>query len=435
MDLSTYLLISIVYIPLNVFDLFIITRYMNTLYGLPRKGPYIKLLKIFIVLCASFLYAPYTALWGIAVLCIILLPFYNANKQKKFIFHITLVVLALTSLFTAFSLGESMALQDFYMGIFIIFLPHIIFFVICKLAGKVCAPTEVKLPYKMWLPLLAIPLISILGVAYISYLATHSSLSIEDTNMIQFPLLLMFLLVNIIVFYLYGKLSELVQKRVEGALFEQQLHLQEEHYQALINAHDQIRGVRHDMKNHLEAISILAGQHKDEEILRYLNDIVNQIELSDNTIFTGNSGIDAILNLKLSEAIRKGISISKSILVPHDLSIPFSDSVVILGNIFDNAIEACGRDHIKEPLICFKMQYIDSMLFIEIKNKTTSKNDPPNLLRSRKPDTAYHGLGLKNVRHIVERYNGTMNISIEDGFFTNKIILYGVQAKNDELPL
>lgn len=47
MDLSTYLLISIVYIPLNVFDLFIITRYMNTLYGLPRKGPYIKLLKIF----------------------------------------------------------------------------------------------------------------------------------------------------------------------------------------------------------------------------------------------------------------------------------------------------------------------------------------------------------------------------------------------------
>ena len=213
------------------------------------------------------------------------------------------------------------------------------------------------------------------------------------------------------------------------------IHLQEEHYQALINAHDQIRGIRHDMKNHLEAISILAGQHKDEEILRYLNDIVNQIEVSDNTIFTGNSGIDAILNLKLSEAIRKGISISKSILVPRDLSIPFSDSVVILGNIFDNAIEACGRDHIKEPLIYFKMQYVDSMLFIEIKNKTTSKNDPQNLLRSRKPDTAYHGLGLKNVRHIVERYNGTMNISIEDGFFTNKIILYGVQAKNDELPL
>lgn len=49
--------------------------------------------------------------------------------------------------------------------------------------------------------------------------------------------------------------------------------------------------------------------------------------------------------------------------------------------------------------------------------------------------STYHGLGLKNVRHIVERYNGTMNISIEDGFFTNKIILYGVQAKNDELPL
>ena len=111
MDFSTYLLLSLVYIPLNVFDLFIITRYMNTLYGPPQKGPYIKLLKIFIVLCASLIYAPYTALWGIAALCIILLPFYNANKQKKIIFHITLVVLALTSLFTAFSLGESYLMQ------------------------------------------------------------------------------------------------------------------------------------------------------------------------------------------------------------------------------------------------------------------------------------------------------------------------------------
>ena len=69
MDFSTYLLLSLVYIPLNVFDLFIITRYMNTLYGPPQKGPYIKLLKIFIVLCASLIYAPYTALWGIAALC------------------------------------------------------------------------------------------------------------------------------------------------------------------------------------------------------------------------------------------------------------------------------------------------------------------------------------------------------------------------------
>ena len=129
----------------------------------------------------------------------------------------------------------------------------------------------------MWFPLLAIPIISILGVAYISYLATHSSLSIEDSNMLQFPLLLMCLLVNIIVFYLYGKLSELVQKRVQSALFEQQLHLQEEHYQALISAHEQIRSIRHDMKNHLEAISLLGAEHKDREIGDYLNEITSQI--------------------------------------------------------------------------------------------------------------------------------------------------------------
>lgn len=329
-----------------------------------------------------------------------------------------------------------MTLPEFTMGAFVILCPHIIFFLICKLAEKVCAPTEVELPYTMWFPLLAIPIISILGVAYISYLATHSSLSIEDSNMLQFPLLLMCLLVNIIVFYLYGKLSELVQKRVQSALFEQQLHLQEEHYQALISAHEQIRSIRHDMKNHLEAISLLAAEHKDREIGEYLNEITSQIRLSDDTIFTGNSGIDAILNLKMNEAAVKRISVSNSILVPHNLSISFSDAVVVLGNIFDNAIEACERDHVKEPYICFKMQYVDSMLFIEIKNSIDHTPEAGKyLLSSRKDDAFYHGLGLKNVRHIIEKYSGTMNIDIQDNCFVNKIVLYGIQTKNDKVPM
>ena len=58
--------------------------------------------------------------------------------------------------------------------------------------------------------------------------------------MIQFPILVLFLSVNILVFYLYGKLSELVQEKVDKALFEQQLHLQETHYEALINAHEPV---------------------------------------------------------------------------------------------------------------------------------------------------------------------------------------------------
>ena len=149
MDISTYLLIAIAYIPLNVFDLYIISQYMNALYGFSRKGPYLKLAKIISVIGASFLCAPYTALWGIAVICNILLPFYNAGRQKKIIFQITLLVLAMTSLFTAFALGESMTLPEFTMGAFVILCPHIIFFLICKLAEKVCAPTEVELPYTM----------------------------------------------------------------------------------------------------------------------------------------------------------------------------------------------------------------------------------------------------------------------------------------------
>lgn len=54
MDISTYLLIAIAYIPLNIFDLYIISQYMNALYGFPRKGPYLKSAKIISVIGLHF---------------------------------------------------------------------------------------------------------------------------------------------------------------------------------------------------------------------------------------------------------------------------------------------------------------------------------------------------------------------------------------------
>ena len=70
------------------------------------------------------------------------------------------------------------------------------------------------------------------------------------------------------------------------------------------------------------------------------------------------------------------------------------------------------------------MQYVDSMLFIEIKNSIDHTPEAgKSLLSSRKDDAFYHGLGLKNVRHIIEKYSGTMNIDIQDNCFVNKIVL------------
>lgn len=427
-----YVLLSVIYIPLNFVDSLIICRYMEKLYGKAEKRKKFKLIQWLVILLSSFIFAPYTAVWGISVLSGLLLPFYSAPKQRKIIFHFTLVALSFAALFTAFSFGESMSLSENQLGIIIVFFPHIIFYLFCLLSGKVCSASNIVLPYKMWVPILLIPFASITGMAYTSYLATNSTLPISEANMIQFPILVLFLSVNILVFYLYGKLSELVQEKVDKALFEQQLHLQETHYEALINAHEQIRSIRHDIKNHIGTISYLAAKYHNSEIEQYLTDLSQQIGETDKTVYTGNSGIDAITSLKLTEAGKQGIKITESILIPKDLDISFAEAVILLGNLFDNAIEACIKIREKKPYIFFKLQYVNSMLYVEMKNSATDK---ANMLHSEKADPLFHGLGLKNICRVVDNYNGTMNTTFENGTFIVKIVLYGVKTKSNELPV
>lgn len=427
-----YVLLSVIYIPLNFVDSLIICRYMEKLYGKAEKRKKFRLIQWLVILLSSFIFAPYTAVWGISVLSGLLLPFYSAPKQRKIIFHFTLVALSFAALFTAFSFGESMSLSENQLGIIIVFFPHIIFYLFCLLSGKVCSASNIVLPYKMWVPILLIPFASITGMAYTSYLATNSTLPISEANMIQFPILVLFLSVNILVFYLYGKLSELVQEKVDKALFEQQLHLQETHYEALINAHEQIRSIRHDIKNHIGTISYLAAKYHNSEIEQYLTDLSQQIGETDKTVYTGNSGIDAITSLKLTEAGKQGIKITESILIPKDLDIPFAEAVILLGNLFDNAIEACIKIREKKPYIFFKLQYVNSMLYVEMKNSATDK---ANMLHSEKADPLFHGLGLKNICRVVDNYNGTMNTTFENGTFIVKIVLYGVKTKSNELPV
>ena len=385
-----YILLSIIYIPLNFVDSLIICRYMEKLYGKAEKSKKFRLIQWLVILLSSFIFAPYTAVWGISVLSGLLLPFYSAPKQRKIIFHFTLVALSFAALFTAFSFGESMSLSENQLGIIIVFFPHIIFYLFCLLSGKVCSASNIVLPYKMWVPILLIPFASITGMAYTSYLATNSTLPISEANMIQFPILVLFLSVNILVFYLYGKLSELVQEKVDKALFEQQLHLQETHYEALINAHEQIRSIRHDIKNHIGTISYLAAKYHNSEIEQYLTDLSQQIGETDKTVYTGNSGIDAITSLKLTEAGKQGIKITESILIPKDLDISFAEAVILLGNLFDNAIEACIKIREKKPYIFFKLQYVNSMLYVEMKNSATDK---ANMLHSEKQTRCFMDWG------------------------------------------
>lgn len=142
--------------------------------------------------------------------------------------------------------------------------------------------------------------------------------------------------------FLRHLIFELVDKRT----LRYQSDLLEKHYEEVQNMYQQIRGWRHDYHNHIQTMKAHLAMGKLEELEAYLNELDTDLNTVDTVIKTGNVMVDAILNSKISVAAAKGIAINAKAIVPQELNTSLSevDLCLIIGNLIDNAIEACMSD-------------------------------------------------------------------------------------------
>ena len=169
-------------------------------------------------------------------------------------------------------------------------------------------------------------------------------------------------------------------------------------------------------------------QISETEDISQLKEYLAQIEkkTEEQTVFsnTGNLIIDSIINSKLSEAVDKDISVSAHVMLPTEVKINTDDIVVILGNLLDNAIEACERLSTGKRLELM-LKYEDGCIIVSVRNSFDGNiNRKGNVFVSLKSDKALHGIGLQSVRHTVEKLNGEMKISTTKNIFSVDAILY-----------
>ncbi len=183
--------------------------------------------------------------------------------------------------------------------------------------------------------------------------------------------------------------------------------------------------IQHDLKEHLLAIRTYLEQNLFQEANTYINKMMENIETNkEQFLVSGNMIIDSILNVKLKEAMDKGIQININIKIPKQLNIDSFDITVILGNILDNAINAAYDNQISK-VIQMGMIYNRKRLFIDLRNtynaiiRVQSKG-----LSTIKKDNILCGTGLRNVRHIVKRYNGMIDIDYDENWFRTRIMIY-----------
>ena len=133
-----------------------------------------------------------------------------------------------------------------------------------------------------------------------------------------------------------GLLSRKIEKRID--LYQKELI--ETHYREVNNMYRQIRGWRHDYRNHIQTMKAYAASGDLESIKRYLDLLDEDLTTVDTVLKTGNQMTDAILNSKISLARSKGIEVVADAHIPVKLKSSEIDLCCIIGNLFDNAIDA-----------------------------------------------------------------------------------------------
>lgn len=216
---------------------------------------------------------------------------------------------------------------------------------------------------------------------------------------------------------------KLFSKKIDKQIASYQHELIETHYREVDNMYRQMRGWRHDYRNHIQTMKAYAASGDWDAIRRYLDLLDENLTTVDTVIKTGNPMTDAILNSKISLAKSKGIEVVADAHIPVKLKFSEIDLCCIIGNLFDNAIEASEKLPEAERVIRIYMDMRGTQLYISFTNFTAGKKmkKEGKLFQSTKGEG--HGFGLVRIDAIVERLEGYIDRNSEDGAFTTEILL------------
>ena len=211
-------------------------------------------------------------------------------------------------------------------------------------------------------------------------------------------------------------------KMLDRRIAEYQSDLIQKHVFEVENVYKTMRGWRHDYHNHIQAM--LALTDRPDEIRHYLLCLSDDLTAVDTVIKTGNVTLDAILNSKLSLIRNSGIEVSAKAAVPQNLPISDIDLCVIIGNLLDNALEACqSQSDEAERSIRIFIGVLKNQLYIYCRN--TLDGIPKKLggtyLSSKRKNG--RGIGLMRIDSIAARNNGFVNRQHDDGIFATEVVI------------
>ena len=212
-------------------------------------------------------------------------------------------------------------------------------------------------------------------------------------------------------------------KQIDKRIAAYQRELIETHYREVENMYRQIRGWRHDYRNHIQMMKVLAANGDMDALKVYMDELDTDLNTVDTVVKTGNPMADAILNSKISLARSRNIPTQVDAHIPVKLKMSELDLCCIIGNLFDNAMEASMALPEEKRMIRVYMDMKGTQLYISFTNFTAAKKLSKVGKGFKTSKGEGHGFGLVRMDDIVSRYDGYLSRNSEDGAFTTEILI------------
>jgi len=247
-------------------------------------------------------------------------------------------------------------------------------------------------------------MIPIVSVA-VMYCMCKTFMQIDNLDM---PIIVVTLLgiiyINLVMFFLFDYMNKLCIEKINATILEQEVKSSEELYQKILEGQSELRNIRHDLKNRLSGIYALLQNHNSENAIIEINDIIENVDHISDIQYSNNRLVNSILNYKLQQENGKNILVKATINLPNEIAIESGDLGVIIGNLLDNAIEACERIKDRQTFININCYMRINVIVISIENSWNLDTD----LTHKGLDRINHGRGIKNVKKLVEKYQGNI---------------------------
>jgi len=272
-------------------------------------------------------------------------------------------------------------------------------------------PKDFDLPSKYWNILImisCIPFLVLLTMVVVPDMAEYELKTIQLTFMI---------ILVIVVLSVIGILYAIAALYKASQLEEQQVlsELNEKYYKNVEAQMNQIRLFRHDLNNHLQVLSNMP----ENQMKEYVNQLMSEKSISKPISFCRNSVINALLSSKYDYIENNGFGFSYDISLEEDPKLSATDLCALVGNLLDNAIEGAMKLD-SNRRIALNISCEKGLFIIRISNSSVDEVD---ITQTSKDNSDQHGFGLKSIREIVARKNGTLEIKCDSGLFEAFIVI------------